>query len=185
MYWEILKFRDSKSCKEWPLGKREWANEQNASQFPCACLSGSSIYRCKSLLGKSSGTGISNRSRQLYPRFIPCKSPKEFVEGTTGHYVEAWPAVFKWLVQPRVHWESHNLVLNLNQRASTASVGSSFVVIFCVQYPRLLSCVGEVIPFEVEWLPHLHSNEGKFSNFEGGIRLLVQQALQALPERLG
>ena len=43
----------------------------------------------------SSGTGISNRSRQLYPRFIPCKSPKEFVEGTTGHYVEAWAAVFK------------------------------------------------------------------------------------------
>ena len=81
--------------------------------------------------------------------------------------------------------ESHNLVLNLNQRASTASVGSSFIMTFCVQYPRLLSCVGEVIPFEVEWLPHLHSNEGKFSNFEGGIRLLVQQALQALPERLG
>lgn len=80
MYWEILKFRDSKFCKEWPLGKREWANEQNAWQFPCAC---------KSLLGKSSGTGISNRSStlsQIYPLQIPLQ---EFVEGTTGHYVEA------------------------------------------------------------------------------------------------
>lgn len=166
---------DSKFCKEWPLGKREWANEKNALAHS-ACLVGSSIYRSKWLFEKSSGTGTSNLGNLIPDLALANRQRNLWREQLATTWRHAWAAVFQWLVQPSVYWKSHNLVPNLNQRAWTASVGcaTSQIVVLCGWSDSIRS-----------WVVAPPALEGKFSNFEGGIRLLVQQALQALPERLG